>query len=217
MKLNELLNNVKVEWKNIGDFITRFSQKQKNHQDINLVYAVSKEFGLIKSSEFWANDERGQDYTMYSKDLSNYNVIRKNMFAYNPARLNNGSISCLLDGDDGLLSPMYIVFKVDEKIVLPKYLLYYIKSERILQKIDSLKENGARFRFDFEKWNRIQIPIPPLEIQEKIVKILDKFTNYATELRTELRLRNKQYEYYRNLLLSKDYLKKALFEIWRKP
>lgn len=46
------------------------------------------------------------------------------------------------------------------------------------------------------------IPIPPLEIQEEIVKILDKFTAYVTELTTELTLRQKQYNYYRDNLLS---------------
>lgn len=49
---------------------------------------------------------------------------------------------------------------------------------------------------------KISVPIPPLEIQEEIVKILDKFTDYVTELNTELNLRQKQYNYYRDKLLS---------------
>ena len=57
-----------------------------------------------------------------------------------------------------------------------------------------------------------EIPIPPIETQEKIVKTLDKFTNYVTELqielRTELQARTKQYEYYRDMLLSEEYLNK---------
>ncbi len=47
---------------------------------------------------------------------------------------------------------------------------------------------------------------PTIEIQEKIVKILDKFTNYVTELQAELQARKKQYEYYRDMLLSEEYL-----------
>lgn len=54
------------------------------------------------------------------------------------------------------------------------------------------------------KLKKLKIPIPPLEIQEEIVKILDKFTDYVTELTTELTLRQKQYHYYRNKLLSFD-------------
>lgn len=52
------------------------------------------------------------------------------------------------------------------------------------------------------KLKKLKIPIPPLEIQEEIVKILDKFTDYVTELTTELTLRQKQYHYYRDKLLS---------------
>ena len=48
----------------------------------------------------------------------------------------------------------------------------------------------------------IKIPIPPLEVQEEIVKILDRFADYAAELQAELQARKEQYEYYRNLLLT---------------
>lgn len=52
------------------------------------------------------------------------------------------------------------------------------------------------------KLKKLKIPIPPLEIQEEIVKILDKFTDYVTELTTELTLRQKQYHYYRDELFT---------------
>ena len=134
------------------------------------------------------------------------------MFAYNPARLNIGSISYLFDEEPGLLSPMYIIFKINEKLVTPKYLLIFLKSTKILKKIDSMKEIGARFRFDFDNWKKIKIPLPSLETQEKIVKILDSYTEYITELqeklKIELQARNKQYNYYRDMLLSEDYLNK---------
>ena len=48
----------------------------------------------------------------------------------------------------------------------------------------------------------IKIPIPPISIQKKIVKMLDKFTELETELEKELKLRKKQYEYYREKLLT---------------
>ena len=48
----------------------------------------------------------------------------------------------------------------------------------------------------------ISVPVPPIEIQEEIVKILDRFAEYAAELQAELQARKEQYEYYRNLLLS---------------
>ena len=54
------------------------------------------------------------------------------------------------------------------------------------------------------KYSQFEIPVPPLEIQEEIVRILDHFTNLAAELQAELQARKEQYEYYRNKLLTFD-------------
>ena len=207
-KIDELLKNEKVEWKKVSDVIFQYKEKQRDDNKINLVYTVSKDFGIISSLDYWMKNNEDGKYTNYSEDISNYNIIRKNMFAYNPSRLNIGSIDCLFDKPEGVLSPMYVIFRINESVISPEYLLYYLKSEKILNLIDSKKEQGARFRFDFERWNYIEIPIPSLETQEKIVKILDEFKNYVSELEAELKARDKQYEHYRNMLLSEDYLKK---------
>ncbi|MDA3778857.1 MAG: restriction endonuclease subunit S, partial [Bacteroidales bacterium] len=63
-------------------------------------------------------------------------------------------------------------------------------------------EIGARFRFTYESFSKIKIPIPPIEVQEKIVEILDNFTELETGLETELEARKKQYEFYREELLN---------------
>ena len=55
---------------------------------------------------------------------------------------------------------------------------------------------------DMGKLKRMPFPIPPLEVQEEIVRILDRFADYAAELQAELQARKEQYEYYRNLLLT---------------
>ena len=204
-KLDELIKELcpnGVEYKRLGEVIHRHSEKPKN-TNIKLVYTVSKDYGIIESLEYWkkANSEKTVNYQMYSEDTSNYNVIRKNMFAYNPARLNIGSIGCLLEKQEGLLSPMYVIFKIDETQLLPRYVLYYLKSPKILALIDSKKENGARFRFDFKNWNRIFIPVPPLEIQKEIVRILDNFLDIISELIKELTARKKQYSWYRDYFL----------------
>ncbi|GAA9160755.1 restriction endonuclease subunit S [Helicobacter pylori] len=54
---------------------------------------------------------------------------------------------------------------------------------------------------DMTAFKKYKFPIPPLEIQQEIVKILDAFTELNTELNTELKARKKQYEYYQNMLL----------------
>ncbi len=61
---------------------------------------------------------------------------------------------------------------------------------------------GEHTRYWISKYSRFSIPIPPLPVQEEIVRILDCFSSYAAELQAELQARKEQYEYYRNLLLT---------------
>ena len=57
-------------------------------------------------------------------------------------------------------------------------------------------------RLWISKYSEIEVPLPPKEVQEEIVKTLDKFTDYVTELQAELQARKLQYEYYRDTLLA---------------
>ena len=97
--------------------------------------------------------------------------------------------------------PLNVVFHADENKVLTEYLYTVIKSEFVRNKIDALKEIGARFRFDFNRWDLIEIPIPSLSEQRRIVGILDTFTAAIDNLKGQIALRRKQYEYYRDQLL----------------
>lgn len=182
-----------VEYKSIGSLITRVRTKGKTCKDATQVYVVSNTMGIVRSEDYHNNE-------VHSEDTSNYTVIKQGMFAYNPARLNIGSLGVLKKKETGLVSPMYVVFSVDENIVLQEYMLLNLKSSFVKNKIESLKEEGARFRFDYERWDKIEIPVPPIEVQQEIVRILDKFTELEAELQVELDARKKQYEYYRDRL-----------------
>ena len=61
---------------------------------------------------------------------------------------------------------------------------------------------GEHTRHWISKYSLFTIPVPPIEVQEEIVRILDSFSDYAAELQAELQARKQQYEYYRNLLLT---------------
>lgn len=88
------------------------------------------------------------------------------------------------------------------KILIPKTLennfryLYYS-----LKVINYQKSEGTHERHWISKYSKIEIPLPPIEIQNEIVKILDNFTELEAELESELEARTKQYEFYRNKLL----------------
>ena len=145
-KIQELIEKLcpeGVEYASIGSLIKRIKEKGKDYTDIDIVYSVSNKEGIVKSSEYRENE-------IHSEDTSNYTVIREGMFAYNPSRLNIGSIAWLKTDECGLVSPMYIVFDIDRNRIKEEFLMELIRTDKIKNKIDSLKESGARFRFDFE-------------------------------------------------------------------
>ncbi len=183
-----------VEICSIGSLLERKRTKAKDKYHNVPVYAVTNNRGFVLSSSL-------HDFDIFSDDTSNYMVVSKNDFAYNPSRLNVGSIAYFKEEGNGLISPMYVVFHADENKILAEYLYIVIKSEFVRNKIDALKEVGARFRFDFNRWGLIKIPIPSLEEQTRIVGILDTFTSAIDNLKEQIAQRRKQYEYYRDQLL----------------
>ena len=84
----------------------------------------------------------------------------------------------------------------------PSYMSYYFHSEHFYKQKVKLAHGTKVIEVTPDKLLNIQIPVPPLLVQEEIVRILDKFTSLTAELTAELTARRKQYEYYRDLLLT---------------
>ncbi len=87
------------------------------------------------------------------------------------------------------------------KILLPKNPTINIRFIFFYMQTIPYNIGGEHTRQWISRYSQLEIPIPPLEIQQEIVKILDAFTELNTELNTELKARKKQYEYYQNMLL----------------
>lgn len=98
---------------------------------------------------------------------------------------------------------------INSNIVIPKY-IYYVLCNMHLEKLNIA---GGIPSLTQATLNKLKIPIPPLETQEKIVSILDKFDKLTNDisvgLPAEIEARQKQYEYYRNKLLNFKQLKTA--------
>ena len=82
----------------------------------------------------------------------------------------------------------------------PKYLYYYLKQNE--STLTSLQSEGGVPTINTQKVGSIDLPLPPLEIQSRIVEVLDKMTTLTAELEAELEARKQQYEYYRSKLLT---------------
>ena len=105
-------------------------------------------------------------------------------------------------------SAMKMITSKNEKFALLKYIYYWLNT------LPNNQTDGDHKRQWISNYANKLIPIPPLPVQTEIVKILDALTALTSELTSELTLRRKQYEYYREKLLSEEELEKAGFE-WK--
>jgi type I restriction enzyme S subunit len=86
--------------------------------------------------------------------------------------------------------------------ICPAFYKHYFRSDHFRKAVRRTANGTTRFNVSKKEFGKLAIPLPPLEIQKKIVECLDKFSALAAELQAELQLRRKQYEYYRTQLLT---------------
>ena len=171
----------------IGNVIEQISKRNKNNA-IQNVLSVSNRQGFIKQSDQFENRN------VASEDTSNYKIVEKNDFAFNPARINVGSIARLTTFENGIVSPMYICFRTQENVA-PEYIDFFFESKHFYCEIQKRLEGSVRQCLSFEGLCNIPFSLPTLEMQQRIGKRL--FT-LGQKIKTEtdlLELLNKQKQY----------------------
>lgn len=117
-----------------------------------------------------------------SDDLGNYTVLRENQFAYNPYRVNVGSIGLSLPGTFGAVSPAYVVFETNGQIS-NEFLLYYLKSSLGINLIKWYGDRGGvRSALRFSDLKKIDFPDITLEQQNKLLIEIKKLDELLCEL-----------------------------------
>ena len=171
----------------IGNVIEQISKRNKNNA-IQNVLSVSNRQGFIKQSDQFENRN------VASEDTSNYKIVEQNDFAFNPARINVGSIARLTTFENGIVSPMYICFRTQENVA-PEYIDYFFESKHFYCEIQKRLEGSVRQCLSFEGLCNIPLSLPSFEMQQLIGKRL--FT-LGQKIKTEtdlLELLNKQKQY----------------------
>ena len=171
----------------IGDVIEQISKRNKNNA-IQNVLSVSNRQGFIKQSEQFENRN------VASEDTSNYKIVEQNDFAFNPARINVGSIARLTTFEKGIVSPMYVCFRTQENVA-PEYIDYFFESKHFYCEIQKRLEGSVRQCLSFEGLCNIPLSLPSFEIQQRIGKrifTLEQKIKMETDL---LELLNKQKQY----------------------
>lgn len=177
----------------IGDIITQVSIRNKSNNVLN-VLSVSNKLGFVEQSEQF------EDRTVASEDLTNYKIVRINDFAYNPARINVGSIARLKQHESGIVSPMYICFHT-KKYVLPEYLEIFFYTRSFKHEMYKRLEGSVRLCLSYEGLANIPIFIPEIPSQ---IEISERILAFEEKIATE--------EYYLNALeLQKQYLLQHMF------
>ena len=182
--MEKLLDGVEVKWTALGDVCEKISSGKNKVKSDDGVYPVFGSTGIIG----WTNNK----------------VYEKEQILVARVGANAGRVNIAKGEYD--VSDNTLIVKNNECIIL-KYLYYYlvnINLNRFAQGAGQPLITGGQLK-------EIQIPIPcpenpekSLEIQAEIVRILDTFTELTTELKAELTARKKQYNYYRDQLLSFD-------------
>ena len=159
----------------IGDFIVQTSKRNKDNA-IQTILSISNRQGFIQQSEQFENRSVASD------DTSNYKIVERNSFAFNPARINVGSIARLATFDRGIVSPMYICFRTKDNL-FPKYLDYYFESKQFFTEIQKRLEGSVRQCLSFEGLCNIPLSIPTIEVQQQTGK---RLSTLAQEIKLEI-------------------------------
>ena len=116
---------------------------------------------------------------MVTADKRMYYIVSKNSFAYNPARINVGSIGYYDGSENVIVSSLYEVFKTSEDID-DRYLWHWFKSNNFKKLIEQYQEGGVRLYFYYDKLCMCSLPTPSIQEQIKIGRYFDNLDNLIT-------------------------------------
>lgn len=156
--------------------------KRNTEKKYSLVQSISNKHGFINQDEYFDNRQ------IASKDTSKYYVVDKGTFAYNPSRIDVGSLAYKNDDNISIVSPLYVCFKCNQKIINDYFLLYWFNTNLFKEQMITNIEGGVRNTLNFENLIRISIPIPSLPEQQKIADCLSSLDEVITAERQMLEL-----------------------------
>ena len=169
----------------LGTLISEYSVRNKLDEDIP-VYSVTNEQGFCTG--YFSKD-------VASKDRTTYKIVPRGYFAYNPSRINVGSVDWQNCEDRVIVSPLYVVFGVNDKLD-QRYLLHYLKSDIALTLIKALASGSVRDNLKFSILSEFPINLRSIEEQQKIADTLDRIDRV-------IKLREEEIETLDNLVKSR--------------
>ena len=171
----EIIRYIKNTWEQRKFSDITFPAGEKNRDNLPLEsYSITNEHGFVPQDEKFENGG-----TMREADKRMYYIVSPNSFAYNPARINVGSIGYQNIGKNVIVSSLYEVFKTSEDVD-DRLLWHWFKSPDFQKLIMQLQEGGVRLYFYYDKLCMGEVSLPSLEEQRKIGKLFDTLDNLIT-------------------------------------
>ena len=195
------LAKVGFEWKSLGEVVLPTNNIRWHENDLSYRY-------IDLSSVDKDNNNIGETLEITSKNAPSraQKIVKKDdvIFATTrPTQMRSALIPPNLDGQ--IASTGYCILRANQNEVLPKWIYYNLQIDEFKIYLQDKQSGTAYPAISDGLIKQFQIPIPPLSVQSQIVAILDTFdtlTQSISEgLPKEIQLRQKQYEYYRELLL----------------
>lgn len=168
------------KWKEIRlKSVLREVKTRNKDNSIERVLSVTNHSGFVLPEDQFSK-------RVASDDVSNYKVVKKGEYGYNPSRLNVGSFARLDSYEEGLLSPMYVVFSVNEKILNSDYFMNWMSSNEAKQRISGSTQGSVRDSVGFDSLCGFPFKLPPMAEQQKIAAVLSTTDQEISALQQKL-------------------------------
>ena len=160
--IEELRRKTKCE--KIGPYLRECNERNSDLKNLNVQG--------VESSGNFAETKANTD----GLNFSNYKIVKPRWFAYNPSRINLGSIALQNDGEC-IVSPMYCVFEIiNQDKLLPEYLMLWFSRKEFQRSTLFYASGSVRDTFTFSEMCSVQIPIPNISVQRSIADIYKVYT-----------------------------------------
>lgn len=167
----------KADRKKIGDILKEIDYRNVDNSIIDVQ-------GININKEFMPSVAN-----IYNVDLTKYKIVRKGQFAF--SGMQTGRDECIRIAlhnkeKDIIISPAYTVLEMEDKTILPEYVMMWFSRKEIDRLGAFLSDGSIRTNLDKDRFDEIEIPVPKLEIQKAIVKIYNAY-NMRREISQKLK------------------------------
>ena len=169
---------------NLGEVTSQIKEKVNQRNDVKVLSPINTG-KLVLSEDYFTKQ-------IYSTNINKYIIVKPYDFAYNPARVNIGSLGMNTFNFDGCVSPVYVVFRCEKRYQY--FFDFFRKSERFKKEVESRAIGGVRQNLNYDDFSLIQIVYPTKDVIENFnilySKILDQVNTLDNENKSLIFLRD---------------------------